>query len=154
MRCPTCGSNSDEVLDTRNIEGSSVVKRRRLCHQCKKRFTTYERVEFPHLMVVKSDDTREVFDREKLVKGIRLACLKRPTSEEVLEQIVGEIERELHDYIMEVPSKIIGELVLKRLKRIDEVAYVRFASIYRKFDSVEAFLKELKNLRKKKFNKS
>jgi glutaredoxin len=99
-------------------------------------------------MVVKSDNTREIFDREKLMKGLRLACIKRPISEEMLEKIVGEIEKELYDYIMEVPSKVIGELVLERLRQIDEVSYVRFASIYRKFDSVETFMKELRNLRK------
>ncbi len=99
-------------------------------------------------MVVKNDNSREIFDRGKLMKGMRLACLKRPVSEETLEKIVAEIEKELQDYIMEAPSKIIGELALKRLRQIDEVAYVRFASIYRKFDSVDAFMNELKNLKK------
>ncbi|MBI5574717.1 MAG: transcriptional repressor NrdR [Elusimicrobia bacterium] len=150
MRCPFCGWNRCEVSDTRHIEDSSIIKRRRACSRCKKRFTTYERVEIPALTVTKSDGKRESFDLEKLRKGIRMACLKRPVSEDTVEKIISEIEMELHDYIMEVPSKTIGEMVLKRLKKIDEVAYVRFASIYRKFDSINTFLKELRKLKRRK----
>jgi transcriptional repressor NrdR len=148
MRCPFCGENNCDVNDTRPIEGSSIIKRRRECYGCKRRFTTYERVEIPLLTVIKSDNRREHFDAEKLAKGIRLACLKRPISEDTIEKIISEIEMELRDYIMEVPSKTIGEMVLKRLRKIDEVAYVRFASIYRKFDGIEAFLSELEKLKK------
>ncbi len=150
MRCPFCGWSNCEVSDTRHIEDSSIIKRRRECSRCKKRFTTFERVEIPPLTVIKSDGKREVFELEKLRKGIRMACLKRPIPEDTTEKIISEIEMELHDYIMEVPSKTIGEMVLKRLKKIDEVAYVRFASIYRKFDSINTFLKELRKLKKRK----
>lgn len=150
MRCPFCGWSNCDVSDTRHIEDSSIIKRRRECSRCKKRFTTFERVEIPPLTVIKSDGKREIFELEKLRKGIRMACLKRPIPEDTTEKIISEIEMELHDYIMEVPSKTIGEMVLKRLKKIDEVAYVRFASIYRKFDSINTFLKELRKLKKRK----
>ncbi|MDD5687224.1 MAG: transcriptional regulator NrdR [Elusimicrobia bacterium] len=147
MKCPFCGENDCDVSDTRPIEGSSIIKRRRECTGCKRRFTTYERIEIQPLTVIKLDNKREPFDVEKLTKGIRLACLKRPVSEDTVEKLVSEIEMELRDYIMEVPSKDIGEMVLRRLRKIDEVAYVRFASIYRKFDSIDTFLKEFKRLR-------
>lgn len=150
MRCPFCGGIDCDVNDTRPIEDSSIIKRRRECSRCKKRFTTYERMEIAPLTVIKSDNKREPFDVEKLTKGIRLACLKRPIPEDVLEKIISEIEMELHDYIMEVPSRTIGEMALRRLKKIDEVAYVRFASIYRKFDSINTFLKELRKLKRRK----
>lgn len=150
MRCPFCGGANCDVNDTRPIESSSIIKRRRECSRCKRRFTTYERVESSPPAVIKSDNKREFFNVEKLTKGIKLACLKRPIPEETIEKIISEIEMELHDYIMEVPSKTIGEMVLKRLKKIDEVAYVRFASIYRKFDSIDTFLKELRKLKRRK----
>ncbi|MBN1383371.1 MAG: transcriptional repressor NrdR [Elusimicrobia bacterium] len=150
MRCPFCGGTDCDVNDTRPIEDSSIIKRRRECARCKKRFTTYERMEVAPLTVIKSDNKREPFAVEKLTRGIRLACLKRPIPEDTLEKIISEIEMELNDYIMEVPSKTIGEMALKRLKKIDEVAYVRFASIYRKFDSINTFLKELRKLKRRK----
>ena len=150
MRCPFCGANKCRVSDTRHVENSSIIKRRRECSRCKKRFTTFERVEISPLTVIKSDGKRELFDLEKLRKGIRMACLKRPVPEDTTERIISEIEMELHDYIMEVPSKTVGEMVLNRLKKIDEVAYVRFASIYRKFDSINTFLKELRKLKRRK----
>lgn len=150
MRCYYCGSNNCGVKETRHIEDSYIIKRRRECKTCKKRFTTYERVENPPLTVIKSDNSRESFDVEKLSRGIRLACLKRPVSEDTIEKIVSEVQLELHDYIMEVPSRVIGDMVLNKLKKVDEVAYVRFASIYKKFDSIDTFLKELKKLKKKK----
>ncbi len=149
MKCPFCGSNEIDVMDTRALEESSIIKRRRSCKSCKRRFTTYERVEMPPLTIIKSDNRRENFDRNKLIKGIKLACLKRPISEDTIEKLATEIEYELNDFIMEVPSKIIGEMILKRLRKIDEVAYLRFASIYRKFDNIDMFLKELKSLKKK-----
>ena len=150
MKCPFCNWNDCEVSDSRQIESSSIIKRRRMCSRCKKRFITFERVEIAPLTVIKSDGKREPFDAEKLTKGIRMACLKRPIPDDIIEKIVSEIGMELHEYIMEVPSKTIGEMVLKRLKRIDEVAYVRFASIYRKFDSINTFLKELRKLKRRK----
>ncbi|OGS45467.1 MAG: transcriptional regulator NrdR [Elusimicrobia bacterium RIFOXYD2_FULL_34_15] len=149
MKCPFCGRNDCDVSDTRHIEESSIIKRRRECIHCKKRFTTYERVEIPPLTVIKSDGKRDPFNVEKLKRGIRMACVKRPIPEDIIEKIISEIEMELQDFIMEVPSKTIGEMVLKSLKKIDEVAYVRFASIYRKFDSVDTFLKELEKLKRK-----
>jgi len=150
MKCLFCGFEDCDVIDTRHVEGSSIIKRRRECSRCKKRFTTYERVEIPALTVIKSDGKREFFDSTKLRRGIKMACLKRPVSEDTVEKIISEIEMELQDYIMEAPSKSIGEMVLKRLKKIDEVAYVRFASIYRKFDSIDTFLKELRKLKRRK----
>ncbi len=148
MNCPFCSKGKGMVIDSRPVEGSSVVRRRRECFKCHKRFTTYERLEIMPLMVVKSDNRRETFDREKLRKGIARACIKRPISVDTMEKIVSEIENELQNYIMEVPSKVIGDMVLKRLRKLDQVAYVRFASIYRKFKDIDTFLKELKRLKK------
>jgi len=126
-----------------------VVRRRRECHACKKRFTTFERIESMPLMVIKKDKSREVFDRKKLQEGILRACEKRPISLDTVEKMVSEIEEELRDYIMEVPSKVIGEIVLRKLRKLDEVAYVRFASVYRQFNDIDTFLTELKKLKRK-----
>ena len=126
-----------------------MVRRRRECLVCKKRFTTFERIESMPLMVIKKDKRLEVFDRNKLQEGILRACQKRPISLDIVEKIVSEIEEELQDYIMEVPSKVIGETVLKKLRKLDEVAYVRFASVYRQFNDIGTFLKELKKLKRK-----
>ncbi len=154
MKCPYCGKNGGKVIDSRHVEGSSVIRRRRQCRYCERRFTTYERVEEMPLMVVKSDSRREPFDRNKLLQGILKACIKRPISYDTIENIISDIEHQLQDYIMEVPSKAIGEMVLKRLKKLDEVAYVRFASVYRKFESMDSFFKELKKLKKIGVSKS
>lgn len=126
-----------------------MVRRRRECHACKKRFTTFERIESMPLMVIKKDKSREVFDRKKLQEGILRACQKRPISLDTVEKMVSEIEEELRDYIMEVPSKVIGEIVLRKLRKLDEVAYVRFASVYRQFNDIDTFLTELKKLKRK-----
>ena len=150
MRCPFCGAKGCDVTDTRQIKNSSIIKRRRECIRCKKRLTTYERVEIAPLVVIKSDGRREPFDVQKLHTGVRRACIKRPIPDDVVEKTISEIETELRDYIMEVPSKTIGDMVLKRLKEIDEVAYVRFASIYRKFDSIDKFLEELRKLKRRR----
>ena len=147
MKCPFCGNSDGRVIDSRPVEGSSVVRRRRECLACKKRFTTFERIESMPLMVIKKDKRLEVFDRDKLQEGILRACQKRPISLDIVEKIVSEIEEELQDYIMEVPSKVIGEVVLKKLRKLDEVAYVRFASVYRQFSDIDTFLKELKKLK-------
>lgn len=149
MKCPFCGNSDGRVVDSRPVEGSSVVRRRRECLACKKRFTTFERIESMPLMVIKKDKRLEVFDRDKLQEGILRACQKRPISLDTVEKIVSEIEEELQDYIMEVPSKVIGEVVLKKLRKLDEVAYVRFASVYRQFSDIDTFLKELKKLKRK-----
>jgi transcriptional repressor NrdR len=145
MRCPYCGSKKDSVIDSRRAKNGSSVRRRRQCLRCKKRFTTYEYVEIIPLMVIKKDGRREPFDREKLIKGIMVACEKRPVSVTRIEKIVEEIERMLektHD--REVASREIGETVMKHLHELDEIAYVRFASVYRQFRDVGQFMKELK----------
>jgi len=149
LKCPFCGNSDGRVVDSRPVEGSSVVRRRRECLACKKRFTTFERIESMPLMVIKKDKRLEVFDRDKLQEGILRACQKRPISLDTVEKIVSEIEEELQDYIMEVPSKVIGEVVLKKLRKLDEVAYVRFASVYRQFSDIDTFLKELKKLKRR-----
>lgn len=145
MRCPYCGNKNDAVIDSRMSKNSSSVRRRRECLKCKKRFTTYEYVERIPLMVVKKDGRREPFEREKLMKGIVVACEKRPVSVKRMEELVDSIERKLeksHD--REVESREIGELVMKGLHSLDEIAYVRFASVYRQFRDVGQFVKELK----------
>jgi transcriptional repressor NrdR len=149
LKCPFCSNNEDKVIDSRPIDESSVIRRRRECLKCNKRFTTYERLEEMPLTVIKKDSKREVFDRSKLLQGIVIACTKRPVSIDQIEKVVNEIEYELKDYIMEVPSSVIGEIALKKLKILDEVAYVRFASIYREFSDVDIFMKELNKLKKK-----
>ena len=152
MKCPFCGSFEDQVLDSRPIEHTSAIKRRRECKNCKKRYTTYERPEEVSLTVVKSDSRRESFDRKKLREGIARACEKRPISSETIDKIVSEVETELSDYLMEDPSAVIGDKVLKKLWDIDAVAYIRFASVYKNFADIESFVQEIKTL-KKKYNK-
>ena len=145
MKCPYCGSKRDRVLDSRTASRGTSVRRRRQCLKCKKRFTTYEHVERISHMVVKKDARREPFDREKLMKGILVACEKRPISVKRIEKLVDDIERKLekqHD--REVASKEIGELVMRGIHGIDEIAYIRFASVYRQFRDVGQFMKEIK----------
>lgn len=147
MRCPFCQSSDDAVLDSRPIDEASVVRRRRYCKKCHKRFTTYERLEEMPLMVVKSDQRREPYDRAKLREGILRACEKRPISIDTVDLLVAEVEYELKDYVMEIPSRVIGEKILKKLHGIDPVAYVRFASVYRNFSDIDSFLSEIKKLK-------
>jgi transcriptional repressor NrdR len=149
MKCPYCGHEEDRVLDSRPLEAASIIRRRRECQSCHKRFTTYERLESVPLLVIKSDDRREPFNREKLREGIARACEKRPVGPDTVERLVSEIEYELQDYVMQVPSRVIGEKVLKKLMGLDAVAYVRFASVYRQFPDVDAFLHELEKLKNK-----
>lgn len=147
MRCPYCDFNETKVIDSRNSDRS--IRRRRECEGCGKRFTTYERAELVDLFVVKKDGRREPFDRQKLLAGIMRACEKRPVSHEKIEQMVDEIERELRSReSIEIRSKEIGGMVMKKLKRLDKVAYIRFASVYRSFEDVHEFEKELKKLLK------
>ncbi len=148
MKCPFCDSEEDKVVDSRAAQDGRSVRRRRECLSCGKRYTTYEYVEKVTLSVVKSDGRREDFDRQKLFKGIALACNKRPVSEEQINNLVSQLEEELQNSSKgtEVTSKKIGELVMERLKSLDEVAYVRFASVYRKFKDKSEFLEELKGL--------
>lgn len=148
MKCPHCNHPEDHVIDSRPVETASVIRRRRECLDCSRRFTTYERVESMPLIVVKSDNRREPFDREKLRSGISRACKKRDISTDKIEQLVAEVEAELQEeFVIEVPSHAIGDMVLERLKNIDLVAFVRFASVYRQFSNVDAFLDELHKLK-------
>ena len=149
MRCPFCGANSAHVIDTREV--SDGIRRRRECMNCHQRFTTYERIATVNLLVVKRDLSRQSFDRDKLLKGMQAACSKRPVSADALEDAAREIEAEL--YAMgrsEVDSLTIGELVMERLRRIDDVAYVRYASVYRRFTDVESMAEEIDALRERK----
>ncbi len=149
MRCPFCGSRKDSVIDSRRSKNGSSVRRRRQCLKCRKRFTTYEYVERIPLMVVKKDGRREAFDREKLMNGILVACEKRPISVKRIEKLVEDIERRLEKkYDTEAASQDIGELVMRGLHEIDEIAYVRFASVYRQFRDVGQFMRELKTFLK------
>ena len=151
MRCPHCGELEDKVIDSRSSKDGSVIRRRRECLQCSDRFTTYEQVENPSLSVVKNDGRREPFDREKLTKGIRIACIKRPISSAQIDEVVRRIEDQLnHDFNKEVPSHDVGERVMQELKALDEVAYVRFASVYRKFRDKTEFISELDGLIREK----
>ncbi len=147
MKCPFCGFQEDKVVDSRSSKNGQAIRRRRECLQCGKRFTTYEQVEDILPMVVKKDNRREPFDRFKIVAGMRKACEKRPVSAEILEQAVDEIEKVLQNRMeKEVSSETIGELVMNKLKELDEVAYVRFASVYRQFKDINAFMEEVKHL--------
>ncbi len=148
MKCPFCGSFEGQVLDSRPIEHTSAIRRRRQCNQCKKRYTTYEKPEEVIMMVIKSDGRREPFDRKKLWKAVARACVKRPVSTETMEKIVSEIESEVSDYIMEVSSSVIGQKTLQKLLDIDTVAYIRFASVYNKFADINDFMDELKKIKK------
>lgn len=150
MRCPYCNEYESRVVDSRSGEDGSFIRRRRECNACKRRFTTYERLEDRILMVVKKGGNREQFDRDKLLNGIARACEKRPVSMEEIENMVANIERELRDsYDREVSSKIVGEKVMNRLQSLDEVAYVRFASVYRQFADLNSFIKTIEQLKQK-----
>lgn len=147
MRCPYCGYSESKVLDSRSTEEGSSIRRRRECVQCERRFTTYERIEETSLMVIKKDGRREVFSPQKIMNGLLKACEKRPISMEVLENAVGEIEKKLRNsWVREIDSQQIGEIVMEQLKEIDEVAYVRFASVYRQFKDINKFLQEVQKL--------
>lgn len=151
MRCPYCGQNEDKVVDTRPRDDGQIIRRRRRCLKCGRRFVTVEEIEDKALSVIKSDGRSEPYDRKKLMKGIQIACIKRPVTIEQIESIVEKIESEIgSEFIKEIESRKIGEIVTKFLRQLDEVAYVRFASVYRKFKDKEEFLKELKDLKTKK----
>ena len=145
MQCPYCNYKESKV-DSRHTDSKSI-RRRRECESCKKRFTTYEIIETTPIMVVKKDNSREVFDREKIKRGIIKSCEKRPVSIEQIESIISYIENEINkDYISEINTDKIGEMVMDKLKDIDEVSYVRFASVYRQFKDINTFVSELKNI--------
>mgnify|MGYP001611474794 FL=1 len=147
MKCPYCGSKDSEVVETRDSGDLDTIRRRRECLKCKKRFTTYERVENVNLVVIKKDGKREQFNRDKLKNGIIRSCEKTKVSIEQIEKIVAEIERELRSAdSVEVESKKIGQMVAQRLKKIDKVAYIRFSSVFKRFVDVEDFEKEVRRL--------
>ena len=155
MKCPICGYTESKVIDSRPTEGSNSIRRRRECLSCQKRFTTYEVVETLPLMVIKKDNTRQIFDRSKLLAGIMKSCYKCPVSTEQMEKIASDIEAELQNSLnREVSSKHIGVLVMNKLKDINEVAYVRFSSIYREFKDLETFMRELESLKNEKNGKN
>ncbi len=148
MRCPYCGNEDTRVIDSRPSEDRVEIRRRRVCENCEKRFTTYERVETLPLMVIKKDDTRELFNREKLITNIMRACHKRPVATADIEKIAENIETMARSsYDKEITTREIGENVLRELKDLDQVAYVRFASVYRDFTDVDSFLHELERLK-------
>jgi transcriptional repressor NrdR len=148
LRCPYCRHPDNKVIDSRDAQEGEVIRRRRECLACARRFTTRERVEEAVPLVVKKDGRREAFDRDKLIAGLKKACEKRPVSIEDLERVVGEIERELSESgEKEVPAALLGERVMEALRKLDEVAYVRFASVYRSFRDINEFMAELRQLR-------
>ncbi|MGE5371803.1 MAG: transcriptional regulator NrdR [Solirubrobacterales bacterium] len=148
MRCPFCQTPDSRVLDSRTNDDETVIRRRRECAECKKRFTTYERVEERPLMVIKRGGSREVFHRDKLVKGILRAVEKRPVTAEQVDDLVSSLEKELrYTFDREVSSEDIGKMVMDRLKYLDEVAYVRFASVYRQFTDVDGFIRTVAQLK-------
>ncbi len=144
MKCPSCGSADSHVLDSRHVEEGNSIRRRRECAECGRRFTTYEAIETVPLMVIKKDGSREFFDRHKLQTGILHACQKRPVD---VESIVASVEKELQNSLVaEIPAVEIGEMVMERLRGVDAVSYVRFASVYREFKDVDTFLSEINKM--------
>lgn len=151
MKCPFCAYQESKVVDSRAIEDNSAIRRRRECLSCGKRYTTYEKIEDIPVLVIKRDENRENFDKNKIIVGLIRACQKRPVSRSQIEEIASDIERTVsNNMLTEISSEEIGEMVMERLKNIDEVAYVRFASVYRQFKDINTFLEEINNLMGKK----
>ena len=151
MKCPVCGHEDSKVIDSRSANDGCSIRRRRECLVCQKRFTTYENVETAPMIVVKRDKSREKFDRNKVLTSIMSACDKRQVSRGEMERIVNDIEQQLQNSLQnEIQSSYIGELVMENLKKLDEVAYIRFASVYRKFKEINDFIKELQKLQSEK----
>ena len=147
MKCPFCGSDNTRVIDSRPADDNTSIRRRRLCDDCQKRFTTYEKVETIPLIVIKKDDNREQYDRSKIEAGVLRACHKRPISIDEINKLVDEVETEIFNHEeKEISSTIIGEIVMNKIKDLDSVAYVRFASVYREFKDVNTFMSELKKV--------
>ena len=147
MKCPFCNHDNTRVVDSRPVDDNTAIRRRRMCDECGKRFTSYEKVETIPLIVIKKDMNREQYDRSKLEGGVLRACHKRPISAEQIEKMVDSIEQEIYNRgDREIPSQKIGEMVMDRLKDVDAVAYVRFASVYREFKDVNTFMNELKKI--------
>lgn len=151
MKCPYCACEKIKVIDSRPSEENNAIRRRRQCEDCSKRFTTYETVESMPLIIVKKDETRESYDRQKLMSGLVRSCHKRPVSMKTIDDMVDDIENQLYNSMKkEVDSHIVGEMVMEKLKEVDEVAYVRFASIYREFRDINTFMDELKKILEEK----
>lgn len=147
MKCPFCGKENTRVIDSRPADDNSSIRRRRQCDECNKRFTTYEKVEAIPLVVIKKDNNREPYDRSKIEAGVFRSCHKRPISVDQINAVVDDIENTIFNMEeKEIPSSVIGELVMDRLKELDPVAYVRFASVYREFKDVNTFMNELKKI--------
>ena len=147
MKCPFCGETNNKVIDSRLSRDGNVIRRRRECIECSRRFTTYEHIEEIPIMIIKKDGRREVFNREKVGAGMKRACEKRNISINVIEEFIDDLERDLRETgEKEIPSSVIGERIMAKLHEIDDVAYVRFASVYREFKDVNDFVSELKNL--------
>lgn len=150
MKCPFCNAIDTKVIDSRPADDNSSIRRRRQCESCGKRFTTYEKLETMPLMVIKKDDSREAYNRSKILAGVLHSCHKRPVSSQQIEKMVDEIENQIFNMEeKEVPTSVIGELVMKKLQAVDEVAYVRFASVYREFKDMNTFMEEIGKLLKK-----
>ena len=150
MKCPYCGKTDTRVIDSRPAEDNSTIRRRRCCDECGKRFTTYEKVETIPVMIIKKDDTRQQYDRSKIESGILRACYKLPISAGEIQRTIDEIETEIFNREeKEIPTSIVGEIVMDKLKELHEVAYVRFASIYREFKDVNTFMSEIKKILEK-----
>ena len=147
MKCPYCGHENTRVIDSRPAEENNSIRRRRVCDECDKRFTTYEKVETIPLIIIKKDDNREAYDRSKIEAGVLRACHKRPISANRINQLVDEVETEIFNMEeKEIPSQVVGELVMNKLKDLEAVAYVRFASVYREFKDINTFMDELKKV--------
>ncbi|MBQ7025381.1 MAG: transcriptional repressor NrdR [Peptococcaceae bacterium] len=149
MQCPVCQGDS-KVLDTRWIEEENSIRRKRECIQCNKRFVTYEKIEDKPLVVIKKSGRRELFDDSKLLKGLAKACEKRPVSIDQLKQMITDVEKELKNQYTEVPVSEIGECIMRKLLQMDEVAYVRFASVYKEFSDVQTFIREIEVMKERK----
>jgi len=149
LKCPFCGYSDSKVVDSRPTDEGSIIRRRRECSSCKRRFTTYEKVDELPLMIIKKSGNREVFDPHKIINGLIKACEKRPVSIEALQKIADEVEKELKNTMeQEIESRVIGEMVMEKLKSLDEVAYVRFASVYRQFKDIDSYIEEIKRLKR------
>ena len=147
MKCPFCGHENTRVIDSRPAEENNSIRRRRVCDECDKRFTTYEKVETIPLIIIKKDDNRETYDRSKIEAGVLRACHKRPISANRINQLVDEVETEIFNMEeKERPSQVVGEIVMNKLKDLEAVAYVRFASVYREFKDINTFMDELKKV--------
>ena len=147
MKCPLCNHENTRVIDSRPAEENNSIRRRRVCDECGKRFTTYEKVETIPLIIIKKDNNREAYDRSKIESGVLRACHKRPVSAAQITKLVDEVENEIFNLEeREIPSDIVGEILMRKLKSLDEVAYVRFASVYREFKDLNTFMDELKNV--------